>query len=151
MYDHLNAYLRKQPKYLIHITTNDASIKDKTSDIIFKQILQLKRYMENKVHGIEVTISCPIICFDNGLANLKIIHLRNKLKTENMSIIDNENIWYECLGQKGLHMTSRYGKVSYEFYNIHKASLALDLSNILYITSVTPIVIKTFHVIYSKI
>ena len=48
--------------------------------------------------------------------------LRNKLKTENMSVIDSENIRYECLGQKGLHMTSRYEKVTYEFYNSHKAS-----------------------------
>ena len=49
------------------------------------------------------------------------------------------------------HDFKRYEKVSYEFYNIHTASLALDLSNILYITCVTPIVIKTFHVIYLKI
>ena len=68
MYDHFNPYLRKQPKYLIiYIVTNDASIKDKTSDIIFEQILQLKRYVKNKVHGIKVTISCPIIRFDNDL------------------------------------------------------------------------------------
>ena len=49
------------------------------------------------------------------------------------------------------HDFKRYEKVTYEFYNIHKASLALDLSNILYITCVTPIAIKTFHVIYLKI
>ena len=47
-YDYLNPYLRKQPKYLIiHIATNDASIKDKTSDIIFQQILKLRRYVVN--------------------------------------------------------------------------------------------------------
>ena len=49
MYDHLNSHLRKQPQYLIiNIATNDASIKDKTSDVIFEQILQLKRYVEKQ-------------------------------------------------------------------------------------------------------
>ena len=77
IYDHINPYLRKQSKYIIiHIATNDALIKDKTSDIIFEQMLQLKRYVESNVPGIEVTISCPVIRSDNGLANLKIIHLR---------------------------------------------------------------------------
>ena len=32
------------------------------------------------------------------------------------------------------HDFKRYEKVTYEFYNIHKVSLALDLSNIIYIT-----------------
>ena len=44
MYDHLNPYLQKQPKFIIlHIATNDASIKEKTSDIIVEEILELKR------------------------------------------------------------------------------------------------------------
>ena len=67
-----------------------------------------------------------------------IIHLRTKLKTENMSEIDNKNIIYKRI----THDFKRYEKVCYEFYNIHKTFLALDLPNVLYITCVTPIVIK---------
>ena len=108
MYDHINPYLRKKPKYLImHVATNDTSMKDKSSEEIFDQLLELKRYIESKVHDIKVTISCPIVRSDNGIANLKVNHLRNKLKSANISIIDNENINYECLGKKGLHMTSK--------------------------------------------
>ena len=108
MYDHLNPYLRKKPKYLIlHIGTNDASIQEKTSDVIFDEILQLKRYAESKVPDIKVTISCPIIRLDNSLANLKIVHLNQKLKTENVSVIQNENIKREHLGKMGLHMIPR--------------------------------------------
>ena len=55
---------------------------------------ELKRYIESKGYDIKVTISCPIVRSDNDLANLKIIHFRNKLKSANISIIDNENIYY---------------------------------------------------------
>ena len=75
-------------------------MKDKSSEKIFDQLLELKRYIESKEYDIKVTISCAIVCSDNGLVNLKIIHLRNKLKCANISIIDNENINYEYLGKK---------------------------------------------------
>ena len=108
MYDHIYPYLRKKTKYIIiHISTNDTSMKDKSSEEIFDQLLELKRYIESKEYDIKVTISCPIVRSDNGLANLKIFHLRNKLKSANISIIDNENINYEYLGKKGLHMSSK--------------------------------------------
>ena len=82
-------------------------MKDKSSEEIFDQLLELKKDIESKEYDIKVTISCPIVRSDNGLANLKIIHLRNKLKSANISIIDHENINYEYLGKKGLHMSSK--------------------------------------------
>ena len=44
---------------------------------------------------------------DNGLANAKLIHLRNKLKREGINIIKNENITVEHLGKKRLHLNNR--------------------------------------------
>ena len=108
MYDHLNPYLRKQPKFIIlHIATNDASIKEKTSDIIVEEILELKRHIEEILPTAVVFISCPIIRLDNGLANLKLIHVKKKLKNINVQTVDHENITQECLGRKGLHLNER--------------------------------------------
>ena len=81
MYDHLNALLRKKPTYLIlHVGSNDASNAKITSDELYDRLIQLKTYAEKKVPGMQVTLSCPTMRTDNGLANIKIIHLRNRLK-----------------------------------------------------------------------
>ena len=107
MFDHLKPYLKKEPDQIIlHVSTNDASSK-KTSDTIFRNLLDLKAFIKTKAPKTNVTFSCPIVRHDNGLANLKIIHLRNKLKTSNENVILNENIDYNSLGRKGLHMTPR--------------------------------------------
>ena len=108
MYDHLNALLRKEPKHLIlHIGTNDASNKNVTSDMLYERITRLKRYAESKVKGMDVTISCPPVRSDNGIANVKLVHIRNQLKRNGYKIIENDNITYEHLGKKGLHLNSR--------------------------------------------
>ena len=108
MYDHLNALLRKEPKHLIlHIGTNDASDKNVTSDMLYEKITRLKRYAESKVKGMDVTLSCPPVRSDNGIANVKLVHIRNQLKRNGYKIIENGNITYEHPGKKGLHLNSR--------------------------------------------
>ena len=52
-------------------------------------------------------ISCPVLRTDNGLANAKLTHLRNRLKREGFCIIENENITCEHLGKKGLHLNPK--------------------------------------------
>ena len=64
-------------------------------------------FAETKVRGIHVTLSCPVVRSDNGLANTKLIALRNKLKRNGLSIVNNENITYDHLGKKGLHLSRR--------------------------------------------
>ena len=74
MYDHLNALLRKNPKYLIlHAGANDACNKEKTALMIFTEIKNLKKYAEAKAPGIKVAISCPIVRRDDDIANIKVI------------------------------------------------------------------------------
>ena len=108
MFDHLKPYLRKKPQNIVlHVSTNDASNHHVTSEDIFKKLLDLKLYINKVVPETKVTFSCPTIRNDNSLANLKIIHLRNKLKTSKENIITNENIDYSHLGRKGLHLTPK--------------------------------------------
>ena len=75
MQDHLNAILRKKPSHLIlHVHSNDASNKDTTSDEMFDSLVALKTFAENKVEGMKVTLSCPILRTDNAIANFKQLH-----------------------------------------------------------------------------
>ena len=108
MYDHLQALLRKKPKHLIlHVGTNDASNEKTSSDELYDRLIHLKNFAESKVPGINVIFSCPVVRKDNGLANVKLIHLRNILKRRGVNIIDNENITYDHLGREGLHLNRR--------------------------------------------
>ena len=46
MFDHIKPYLRKKPgNIILHVSTNDASNKDMTSDDIFENLLQLKTFI----------------------------------------------------------------------------------------------------------
>ena len=101
MYDHLNALLRKEPKYLIlHVGTNDATA-DTTADTIFERLIRLKLYAEYRVPSMKVTISCPTV---NLNANRKLLEVNYRLKRSGISIIDHDNIFEEHLGGKGLHL-----------------------------------------------
>ena len=108
MKDHLNALLRKKPDHLIlHVHANDASNENVTSDMIFDRLMDLKDYAESKVPGMGVAISCPVVRRDNSLANVKQVQLKNRLKRSGTTIIDNDNITYDHLGKKGLHLNNR--------------------------------------------
>ena len=108
MYDHLNALLRKEPKYLIlHVGTNDASEKNTSSDTIYERLVRLKLYAEYRVPGMKVTISCPTFRKDNAHANKILADVTKMLKRSGMSIIDHDNITDEHLGGKGLHLNAK--------------------------------------------
>ena len=105
MQDHLNAILRKKPSHLIlHVHSNDASNKNTTSDEMFDSLVALKTFAENKVEGMKVTLSCPILRTDNAIANFKQLQLKNRLKRSGLNIIENDGITHEDLGRKGLHL-----------------------------------------------
>ena len=110
MYEHLTALLRKIPKYLIlHVGANDTTNEKKTVSMIYEEIVRLKLFAEAKVPGIIVTISCPIVRRDNEKANIKVLHLRHKFRTSGLSVIANDRVTYDYLGDKGLHLTQKRG------------------------------------------
>jgi myosin heavy subunit len=105
MCDHLNALLRKKPDHLIiHAHTNDATDVDTSADDIFDRLTDMKALAESLVPDIKVTLSCPIVRSDNGVANAKLLQVRNRLKRSGVSLIDNDSITYEDLSRKGLHL-----------------------------------------------
>ena len=97
-------------------------MEDKSPEEIFDQLLESARHKSN-----HILPNC------DGLASLNIIHLRYKLESTNISIIDNENINYECLDKKGLHILSKgMTRLPMNFigvYRIKYCVLALDLPN----------------------
>ena len=105
MRDHLNALLRKKPDHLIlHVHTNDAPHINSSADDIYDRLIDLKTLAESSVPGIEVVLSCPTVRRDNGLANAKLVQVKNRLKRSGLNIIDNDNILYDDLSRKGLHL-----------------------------------------------
>ena len=105
MRGHLCALLRKRPDHLIlHAATNDAVDVDTCADDIFDRLMDLKAFAESQVPGIKVTLSCPTLRTDDGLANAKLVQVKNRLKRSGVSIIDNERISYDDISLKGLHL-----------------------------------------------
>ena len=104
MYHYLYPLLQKCPTYLIlHVGTNDCVVR--TSSQVRDDILALKRHIENKVPGIKVILSQPVIrCDDNALACLRVNSLINKLDEINVPMIINRNIVRKHIGRKGLHL-----------------------------------------------
>ena len=91
----------------MHFGANDAPNREKTADMIFDELIKLKLFAEAKVPNIKVIISCPIVRRDNEVANIKVLHLRHKLRKSGLDIISNERVTYNELGNKGLHLSQR--------------------------------------------
>ena len=107
MRHHLTALLRKKPTYVIlHASANDAPNENKTAEGIYYELLDLKKYAECLVPGVKVILSCPMIRNDDCNANAKVIHIRAMLRSSGMDIITNENIGFELLNLKGLHLSN---------------------------------------------
>ena len=75
--------------------------------MIVEEIKNLKKFAEAKVPGLKVVISCPIVRRDDDVANIKVIHVRHMLKTSGLEVITHDNIDYDYLGGKGLHLVNR--------------------------------------------
>ena len=105
---HLTALLRKKPTYvLIHAGTNDTPDEDKTAEDIFRDIINLKSYVESQVPGVKVTISCPVIRNDERVNKLKVVHLRSLLRTSGVDVVVNGNIGVGLLSLKGVHLNQK--------------------------------------------
>ena len=105
MRDHLNALLRKKPSHLIlHAGTNDAVDINTSADDIYDRLIDLKILAESSVPGIKVSLSPPTVRFDDGLANAKLLQVRNRLKRSGVCILDNDNIAFSDISKFGLHL-----------------------------------------------
>ena len=104
--DDLNHYvhpiLRKKPKHIIYIGTNDTTRS--TSREILDKLLKLKTLIKESLPETGVTFSTPNIRLDNGKAVLTVRHLCDHLVDLNMDIVDNRNITGKHLVRKGLHL-----------------------------------------------
>jgi hypothetical protein len=91
---------------ILHVGTNNAV--DETSNKIYGDLMSLGAELVN-TYGIENTIvSIPTIRSDHGKAALTISKLNKRfLDTPGLTIVNNENISYNHLGQKGLHLNKR--------------------------------------------
>ena len=105
MLDHLKPLLRKKPDHLIlHTSTNDAVERSTSADDIYDRLIDLKELAESSVPAIKVSLSCPTLRHDDGMANAKLVQVRNRLKRSGLCIIENDSIIYDDISKKGLHL-----------------------------------------------
>ena len=105
MLDHLKPLLRKKPDHLIlHTSTNDAVESSTSADDIYDRLIDLKELAESSVPGIKVSLSCPTLRHDDGMANAKLVQVKNRLKRSGHCIIENDNIIFDDVSKKGLHL-----------------------------------------------
>ena len=89
-------------KVFLHVSTNDAI--SKTSDVILKDLLLLKIYIESTLPSCVINISEPTIWYDNVKARLTITHLIENLRNLDIKLLTNDNIMQEHVSKKGLHL-----------------------------------------------
>ena len=106
IYDYIAPLLKKKPSNIILMVGSNDSIF-KSSEQIFMEIVNLKRYIEEVLQGVNVIISCPVVRADNLKANHTLRSLEEKLKLSSIKIVNNDNIDGTCLGGKGLHLNRK--------------------------------------------
>ena len=107
LYYHVSPLLRKNPSSVIIMAGTNDSVS-KTSGEIFNELLALKSYIEEELHGCTVFISCPTLRHDNPYAQLTINHLRKKLSSlSSDQVILNENINESHISKRGVHLNGK--------------------------------------------
>ena len=113
---------RKPAKLIIHVATNDAV--DKSDDMIFFELLQLKAFIHDKF-GITAALSCPTLRTDNSTAMKVISSLFTRLEKLNIPLIVHNNISEDCLGKggktPGLHLNPKgCGRMAINFLSYNR-------------------------------
>ena len=89
---------------ILHTSTNDAVESSTSVDDIYDRLIDLKELAESSVPGIKVSLSCPTLRHDDGMANAKLVQVKNRLKRSGHCIIENDNIIFDDVSKKGLHL-----------------------------------------------
>ena len=114
VYRHITPLLKKKPsKVIIHVGTNDAPYKPSVD--IVKELILLRKFVENSLPGSKIHLSSPVMRSDNQLANSTIRKVFGDL--QNLpNVILNDKLDGTCLGRKGLHLNRRgLGKLAMNF------------------------------------
>ena len=104
MKDHIKPLIRKKPsKIILHVSTNDAG--DLNADEMLAELLELKNDIETQLQTCQVIISLPTLRLDNKKANKTLVALKQKIRSSQMEIVDNDNIVEGDLsGPQKLHL-----------------------------------------------
>ena len=115
MYGFIAPSLSKKPSMVIlHVGTNDAPFKP--ADIIVKELLILRQFIENRLPTAKIILSSPIMRTDNKSANGTIQKIVEDELVSVPNVIFNNKIDAFCLGKKGLHLNKKgCGKLATNF------------------------------------
>ena len=105
---YIKPLLRKKPsKVILHVGTNNASLKNANPDQILNALLDLKKDIGDQVPGCMVVISMPTKRFDNEEYGKIIESLNRKITDLGIDAISNNNISRADIGRKGLHLNAK--------------------------------------------
>jgi len=104
---YIKPLLRKQPsKVILHVGTNNASLKNANPDLILNALLDFKKDIEDQIPGCIVVLSMPTKRFDNEKLG-KIIESLNKISNLGIETVNNNNISRGDIGRKGCILNAR--------------------------------------------
>ena len=106
---YIKPLLRKMPcKVILHVGTNNASLKNANPDQILNALLDLKKDIGDQVPGCVVVISMPTKRFDNEEYGKIIESLSRKITDLGIDASNNNNnISRADIGLKGLHLHAK--------------------------------------------
>ena len=100
--------MRKKPsKVILHVDTNNASLKNANADQIVEALLDFKKDIEEQLPGCVVVLSMPTKRFDNEEYGTIIESLNKKIIDLGIDAINNSNIFRGDIGRKGLHLNAK--------------------------------------------
>eukprot|EP00112_Aurelia_sp_Birch-Aquarium-sp1_P010722 Seg2283.5 transcript_id=Seg2283.5/GoldUCD/mRNA.D3Y31 product="hypothetical protein" protein_id=Seg2283.5/GoldUCD/D3Y31 len=105
---YIKPLLRKKPsKVILHVGTNNASLKNANPDQILDALLDFKKDIEDQVPGCMVVLSMPTKRFDNEEYGKIVESLNKKIIDLGIEAINNSNISRGDIGKKGLHLNAK--------------------------------------------
>ena len=104
LHDYIKPLLRKQPdKIILVIGTNDIA-HEVVGDVLIKRIKLLVNFILEKLPKCHVIVSEIIRRGKYSNLNEKISKFNHELKSMNIDILRQQNILFEHIGRRGLHL-----------------------------------------------